>query len=360
MRKLVLFGAMLATAMTFCGCGKKEPPAAKLGEGVDVVVPNYRGKIYDPGEAMSDPDIGPLAPPVAQVYHIRTGDELEVGVWGEDDMTKHITVGPDGRISYFLATEILASGRTVKQLKTRLRQELKKQFKDPEVFVSLVNSAGNFVSVTGVVRRPGLYKISNESRLVDVIAQAGGIPLGTSRFGENFAEIADLTQSFVIRGHRFLDVDFEKLFGRKRASAREIALNNVIVQPKDRVYIAPAIRMDNKVFVVGAVRAPRVVHFSGKISFLEAIVQAGDVPEAAWERKSFIVRGRMNKPKIIPVNAREVRVGRIADIQLQAGDVVFVPKTPLAKTVEVIRQLDTIFSGITSAERASKVKMFDR
>jgi polysaccharide export outer membrane protein len=322
-------------------------------------VPNPRPEILDPTRARRDQRIGPPRPRMSEIYRIRTGDILEVGIWGEDEMTKKLTVGPDGRVSYLLATEMRASGRTLSQLQGQLKNKLTEFYKDPKVFISLLSSAGNYVSVTGIVKDPGTYKISNVTRLVDVIAQAGGIPLGSSRFGQEFAEIADLSQAFVLRGDRFLDVDFEVLFGDKRAGPRAIALNNVLLQPNDRIYIPSAVQLENKIYVVGAVRFPQMIRFSKRISFLEAVVRAGDVPEAAWERKTFIVRGRMNQPKIIPVNTRDIRTGRIPDIRLQPGDVIFVPKTPLAKIAEVVGQLDTVFEGVLDAERVYGVR-FDR
>lgn len=358
MRKLNLFLVLVTISALCLGC--REEPSARLGRTVDVTMPNVRARIVEPGLASTDREIGPAKPRTAKVYRLRNGDVVEIGVWGEDDMTKKVTVGPDGRISYYKATEVSAARRTLKELRNDLTDRLKKDFKKPEVFISLVNSAGNFVSVTGIVKSPGLYKINNETRLVDVIADSGGIPLGSSRFGERFTEIADLSQSFVLRGNKFLDVDFEKLFGRKSGGAREIAINNVLLQPNDRVYIASAVGLDNKIFVVGAVRSPSVIRYSKSISFLEALITAGDVPKGAWERKSFIVRGRMNQPKIIPINARDVRRGKVADIALQAGDVIFMPKTPLAKIAEVVGQLNVIFTSVNTAEQTSKVKFFDR
>jgi protein involved in polysaccharide export with SLBB domain len=340
------------------GCGDAGR-RAEMGHPTVYTVPNPRAAIADPTRAFRDPNIGPPPPRTAEIYRIRTGDVLEVGIWGEDDMTKEVTVGPDGRISYMLATEMRASGRTLTEIKTQLEGKLEEYYKSPKVFVSLVNSAGNFVSVTGIVKAPGIYRITNETRVVDVIAQAGGIPLGSSRFGEAFTEIADLSQAFVLRGNRFLNVDFEVLFGHKRWGARAIALNNVLLQPNDRVYIPSAVRLENKVYVVGAVRAPQMIRFSKQISFLEAVVRAGDVPEAAWERRSFVIRGRMNQPKIIPVNARDVRTGRIPDIRLEPGDVIFVPKTPLGKIADVVSQLDVVFKSVFDAEQAYKVR-FDR
>lgn len=363
MRKFSLFAILMAISALSFGCwpfGRKESPIAQMGQRYPLAVPNPQGRVVEPGLAFEDDRIGPAMPHISKVYKLRNGDVIEVGVWGEDDMTKKVTVGPDGRISYYKATEVMAARKSLSELKDDLRRKLEDDFKEPKVFISLLNSAGNFVSVTGIVTKPGIYKINNETRLVDVIALAGGIPLGSSRLGERFAEIADLDQSFVLRGDKFLQVNFTKLFGKKTGGARAIAINNVLLQPNDRIYIASAISQDNKVFVVGAVRRPSVIRFSKSITFLEALVTAGDVPVGAWERKSFIVRGRMNKPTIIPVNARDVRAGRIADINLQAGDVIFVPKTPLAKITEVLRQMDVIFTTVNTAERSSNVKYFNR
>jgi len=343
------------------GCAK--PPAKRAvppaKAAVTAEAPAVRPEAVETGQAAEQKRFGPPPPTIAELYRIRTEDLLEVGVWGEEDMTRRLKVGPDGRISYFQATELPVSGRTLGELKVELRSILSKHFKNPEVFVSLVDSAGFFVSVTGVVKSPGLYRINNESRVVDVVAQAGGIPLAAAPTGIANLAVADLSQAFVLRGDKFLDVDFAKLFGGK-ADPREIAANNVRLEANDRIYVPSAVNLDNKVFVAGAVRFPRVIQFSKEITMLEALLEAGDVPEAAWERRSFIIRGRMNKPEIIAVNTRDLREGRIPDIRLQAGDVVFLPKTPLAKIAEVIGQMDNIFGGINSSAAASNVRYFDR
>jgi len=191
---------------------------------------------------------------------------------------------------------------------------------------------------------------------MDILAQAGGIPLAATGAGlMGNLEVADLSNAFVLRGEEFLDVDFAKLFGGSVANPREIAANNIRLQANDRIFIPSAVKLENKVYVVGAVRVPRLIRYSKEISFLEAVVEAGDVPEAAWERMSFIIRGRMKKPQIIEVNTRDIRIGKRPDIALQPGDVIFMPKTPLAKAAEVVGQFATIFTGVTTAESAYKV-----
>jgi len=370
-KSAVLLGVLTALALPVLGgCGKpgrsRTAPGAKAAAPPAAPAPGESAtgepQAVEPGLAVKR--FGPPLPTVTEPYRIRTGDVLEIGVWGEDGMTRRVTVGPDGRISYYQTTELMAAGRTLGELKAELRSQLKEYFKHPEVVLSLSDSAGLFVSVTGQVRNPGLYKINNESRVADVIAQAGGIPLGSTAYAERYVEVADLSTAWVLRGDQFVEaqpgvpVDFTKLFGSSR-DPREIALNNVRLQASDRIFIPSAVSLDNKVFVLGQVRLPQVIQYSKEISFLEAIARAGDVPESAWERRSFIIRGRFNKPQIIEVNTRAVRTGEARDIRLQPGDVVFLPKTPLAKAADVITQMDTIMTGVITADRAYQVR-FDR
>ena len=337
------------------------PEAGKSAGGEPASVPEAGKTVAEapkPTAPAGDQEFGPAPPKVSELYRIRTEDLLEIGVMGEDDMTKRIKVGPDGRISYFQATELMAAGRTLGELKDEIRAQMTKLFKHPEVYVSLIDSAGLFVTITGQVAKPGTYKINNETRLTDIIAQAGGIPLGVSLGGRyaDTSEVADLSRAYLLRGDRFEPVDFAKLFGeRDVVDPKEIVANNVRLVAHDRIFIPSAIKLDNKIYVLGQVRNPGLIQFSKEITFLEAIARAGDVPEAAWERKSFIIRGRLDKqPQIIEINSREVRTGKLSDVRLQAGDVVFVPKTPLAKAAEVSGQFGAVLGGMTAADNAYK------
>ena len=51
---------------------------------------------------------------------LNPGDELEVAVWKEPDLTKKVIVRPDGKISFPLTGDVLAIGRTVGQVQTEL------------------------------------------------------------------------------------------------------------------------------------------------------------------------------------------------------------------------------------------------
>ena len=83
------------------------------------------------------------------------------------------------------------------------------------------------------------------------------------------------------------------------------------------------------VFVYGEVKSPGAVPYlsSKKITLLQAVAQAGGTTE--WAKKSRIMIKRKDKKTgkeiKIPVNLKNVINGKIADVNLQEGDVVIVP-----------------------------------
>ena len=87
------------------------------------------------------------------------------------------------------------------------------------------------------------------------------------------------------------------------------------------------------------------MRYSQKITFLEAVAEAGGVKTSAWERRGFIVRGRLTAPTVIPVSVRAVMMGAVRDVALEPGDIVLVPKTALAKFEEVTEQILPFIQG---------------
>jgi len=294
--------------------------------------------------ALPEPPQGP------EPYRVRTGDLLTISVLGEPDMTMTLPVGPDGRISYYIARDVVAAGRTFEELRAEITDKLREHFKDPQVTVSGHEYRGNTVAVLGLVSRPGEYIVRSDTRLLDVIAMAGGIafnPYWSAVYSMGM-DIADLRRAFLLRGDKFVDVDFEALFSRDEAA---VAANNVIVQAGDRIYIPSAATLENKVMVLGEVVSPKVVRYQRDVSFLEAIAEAGGVKESAWERRAFIVRGSLRRPAVIPISLREVAMGAAPDVPLRSGDIVYVPKTALGKVDEIARQLLPLLQSVEISRR---------
>jgi polysaccharide biosynthesis/export protein len=128
---------------------------------------------------------------VTSEYYIGPEDVLEIIVWRNADLSKVVTVRPDGRISLPLLGDIEATGLTPTELTANIVNRLK-QFKEtPTVSVILqqVNSYG--IYVLGEVAKPGRYYLKSKTTLLQAITMSGGFtPIAARnkivifRFGE--------------------------------------------------------------------------------------------------------------------------------------------------------------------------------
>ncbi|KJS31501.1 MAG: hypothetical protein VR64_11505 [Desulfatitalea sp. BRH_c12] len=108
-------------------------------------------------------------------YKIGPGDVLEISVWKNPDLTKVITVLPDGKFTFPLLGQILAAGKSVAQLSEELRQRLSRYV--PEVDLSVIVTQVNsmIVYVIGRVNNPGRFVIGSNISVMQALAMAGGL-----------------------------------------------------------------------------------------------------------------------------------------------------------------------------------------
>jgi polysaccharide export outer membrane protein len=98
-------------------------------------------------------------------YTINAGDQLDVSVWKEPDLTRPVIVRPDGKFSFPLAGEINAAGRTVVQIQNDLVAKLKTYIPEPVVTASVKSLDGYRGYVDGKCKRKWaitVIKLHNE------------------------------------------------------------------------------------------------------------------------------------------------------------------------------------------------------
>jgi polysaccharide biosynthesis/export protein len=108
-------------------------------------------------------------------YRLGPGDQLQVNVWGEDALTRLVTVRPDGRLSLPLVSEVDALGKTVPQLQQLITERLSTVVQDPHVSVLLVEPVSYKIYVLGQVTKPGVYQLHSPTSVLQAIAIAGGV-----------------------------------------------------------------------------------------------------------------------------------------------------------------------------------------
>ena len=113
--------------------------------------------------------------PTDNVYRIQPGDVLDVSVWKEENLVKQVLVRPDGGMSFPLAGDMQAAGKSVAELQKLITDRLTKYIPDPVVTVSTLKLDGFKVYVIGKVARPGVFPVTRYVDVVQALSMAGGM-----------------------------------------------------------------------------------------------------------------------------------------------------------------------------------------
>jgi polysaccharide biosynthesis/export protein len=111
-------------------------------------------------------------------YIIGPGDNLNVSVWRNPELSGTIPVRPDGRITTPLVEDIVAAGKTPSQLAREIEGALRKFVQDPVVTIVVQNFGGvtsEQVRVVGQATRPAALPFRQGMTLLDVMISVGGL-----------------------------------------------------------------------------------------------------------------------------------------------------------------------------------------
>jgi protein involved in polysaccharide export with SLBB domain len=251
-------------------------------------------------------------------YVIGVGDYVEIEITGAAGSRSETFVMPDGRVYYDLAGGVKADGLTVKELSEALEEALRRDYSSPSVNVTLREVRSRRAWLLGRLNKPGLYPLNQPTTLLEGISLAGG--LFTSRFSGSTEELADLSNSFVLRDGEVLPVDLFALI-------KEGDMNqNIYLKDGDYVYLPSS--LSQNVHVLGAVMQPQAIGYKDKISIVAAIANAKGPTPAANLDKVLIIRGSLSSPKVAVVDFEAILAGRATNVELRPFDIVWVPDRP--------------------------------
>ena len=123
------------------------------------------------------PSTGPATsatPPVPDHYVLGPGDQIEINIFGEPDLSRTVAIKPDGIIALPLINQVQAAGKTAAQLEAELARRYAKYLKAPVVSVIVREFRMNPVYVMGEVAKPGRYDLAHDMTFLDALMVAGG------------------------------------------------------------------------------------------------------------------------------------------------------------------------------------------
>lgn len=124
----------------------------------------------------------PPAPPASSLpsaeYRIGPGDNLNIFVWRNPELTVTVPVRPDGRVSIPLVEDVVAIGKTPTALAREYEQRLNKYIKEPLVTVIVEGFVGPIpdqVRVIGEAAQPRSLPYRADMTVLDAMIAVGGL-----------------------------------------------------------------------------------------------------------------------------------------------------------------------------------------
>lgn len=337
--------ASLLMVMMLSSCGPRPPVIRAKTEPVIDFIESEEGMRNSETDTQAygikklRSDYAPLLPeyfdpyvPLTDEYVLSKGDVLEISVFGnEDTLVNEVVIAPDGRIYYMFLPGILAEGRNINALKDELTQAISDYFINPEISIIPIRIAGQTFSILGKVRGPGVYPIQGSLTLRQAIGEAGGVSVGG--YAGTTINISNLRESFIVRGGRKLDVDFEKLVNTDGYD------QNIFVRPGDYIYIASSLVQD--VFLLGDVREQKPIPYKDGLTLTAVLAGVSGTTEGWTDRadirKVLIVRGALDCPVTYEVDVLDILYGKARDVFLLPGDIVYAQKKPFRFGRDLVR-----------------------
>ena len=116
----------------------------------------------------------PSAKRVVDDYIIGPSDVLAINVWKDTELTRTVTVRPDGKISLPLVGELEVSGLTALSVQRLIVQRLTEYISNPQVTVIVQEVKSQTYIIVGKVVKPGSYELGKPTTVLEAIAIAGG------------------------------------------------------------------------------------------------------------------------------------------------------------------------------------------
>ena len=153
------------------------PLRTELSAQVDSSLPSSQAHTEQP----SQPPAGKTTLIVTEDYIIGPEDVLEITVWRNADLSKVVTVRPDGKVSLPLIGDVEAVGKSAGQLAELIATRLKEYMENPQVSIVVQQVNSYAIYVMGEITKPGKFPLKSKTTLLQAITLAGGFTSNAAR-----------------------------------------------------------------------------------------------------------------------------------------------------------------------------------
>lgn len=285
-------------------------------------------------------------------YNLSPGDILSIYLWAYPELTSpsnSITsdqsalangfqIDSEGYIQFPIIGRYKASGKSLTQINSELRNQLSRYLRTPDVIARVLSYQGQRYSVQGNVMKGGQFYLSDQPVSVyTALGMAGGV---NAQQGDN-ASITLVRQG---RSYNLNAVELEKA---------GFSLHNLLIQPNDTLYINN--RENQKIYIMGESGKNQSLLLRDQGMSLSDVLgeSLGLNPLSASRSKIYVVRSQSN---VVHTEVYQMDLTSIADFglanqfKMQSNDIVYVDASGLARWQRVVNQIIPFSSALNQLD----------
>jgi polysaccharide biosynthesis/export protein len=275
-------------------------------------------------------------PSVNEEYALGPGDEISLDFPGRPELSGKKVVGPDGRVTLPLVGPITVADKNRNEVAKLVVDSLAPYYRDLAVTVNVDKYASNRVIVIGSVQHPGVLYFDSTPTLLDVIARggllasAGSGPSNAPNAGDGIPE-----RCAIYRGNdQVVWVNLREMLqsGNSMADLRLRRNDIVYVPAQQEVFVS----------VMGSVMHAGAVPLTPASTLASVLAQSGGLAESAGANIQ-VIQPSTGRTSTIPFKSLLTLTGT-DEVQLHAGDVIYVPKSGFYQSTYVLQRLSPITS----------------
>lgn len=272
-----------------------------------------------------------IIPPVQiREFILSPGDEISISVLGQAELNRKVIIPPDGGFFFPIVGDIDVRSKTLRQLRQTITDGLSR-------YSDFTISPGDEISIT-VYRNDELNR-----RLI--------IPPNNRFFYPLVGEI-DLKDKTISEVREHITTKLSQFVVDPQVSV------DIVAYSRPKIFIEPQVSIEvvalggQKIFVLGEVNRPGVFTAGNGTDVVEAVSRAGGFTLDARKDNILLIRGGIENPELTLLNIDKFLKGAdlTQNMQLQRGDIVYVPPSIIANVDRFFKHFATIINPIVTLE----------
>jgi polysaccharide export outer membrane protein len=237
-------------------------------------------------------------------------------------------VSAQGNISLPLLGVLRVKGLTASELEREIRDLLaEKYLQDPHVTVFIKEYRNQRISVVGLVEKPGVYDVTGQKTILDILAMSGGLKEDAGQLlflirppnleEDDLKGKRESSNPAPQSGQTFV-IDLEELLIKGDLTLNVAMFNGDVIN----------VPSSGKIFVGGEVFRPGGFPLKGKkLTVSQAVALAEGVkPEGdGAETKIFRYSGKGDEKEVLSINVYAILNGQAEDPYLKENDLLIIP-----------------------------------